>query len=250
MSALALAGWPLAAAALAGAALLRARLARTLRLVAEAGHELRGPLCAARLGLHALAREDASTARRVAAVDLELRRAGLALDDLAASPRGRRSRDCLELLDVGDLVAEAAGTWRPLAHAHGTDLTVEPPGAPALVRADPARLAQACGNLVANAVEHGAAPVCVRVSAVGGRVRVEVTDGGPGLPDPVPELIAAARGGRGRRGHGLAIAAGIAERHGGRLAAAPTAVGARLVVELPAAGGAELTPARRSPFRS
>jgi signal transduction histidine kinase len=249
VTALAVAGWPLAAAALACAALLRARLARILRLVAEAGHELRGPLCAARLGLHALAREDAPTAPRVAAVDLELRRAGLALDDLVASLRGRRSRDRVELLDVGRLVAEAAGTWEPLAHSRGSDLIIEPPGAPALVRADPARLAQACGNLVANAVEHGAAPVRVRVRAVGNRVRVEVTDGGSGLPDAVPELIAAARGGQARRGHGLAIASGIAERHGGRLAAAPSATGARLVVELPAAGGAELRP-RRSPFRS
>jgi signal transduction histidine kinase len=249
VTALALAGWLLAAAALAGAALLRVRLARTLRLVAEAGHELRGPLCAARLGLHALAREDAP-APRVAAVDLELRRAGVALDDLAASSRGRRARDRVELLDVGRLVAEAAGTWEPLAHAHGSDLIVEPPSAPALVRADPARLAQACGNLVANAVEHGGAPVRICVRAVGDRVRVEVTDGGPGLPDPVPELIAAARDGQARHGHGLAIASGIAERHGGRLAAAPSATGARLVVELPAAGGAQPTPARRSPFRS
>jgi signal transduction histidine kinase len=68
-----------------------------------------------------------------------------------------------------------------------------------------------------------------------GRVRVEVHDAGPGLPAPVGELI---RGRRRRpRGRGLAIAAGIAERHGGRLAAAPSADGACLVLELPCADG-------------
>jgi hypothetical protein len=37
------------------------------------------------------------------------------------------------------------------------------------------------------------------------------------------------------RGRGLAIAAGIAERYGGRLSAAPSSTGARVVLELPSA---------------
>jgi signal transduction histidine kinase len=48
-------------------------------------------------------------------------------------------------------------------------------------------------------------------------------------------LAGAARGRSGRRGHGLAIAAAIAEHHGGRLAAMPAHSGARLVLDLPAA---------------
>lgn len=251
MSTLAWAGWPVAAAGLACAVLLRARLARHHWLVAEAGHELRGPLCAARLGLHLLAAADATASRRIEAVDLELRRASLALEDLAASPRGVRATERLEVLDVGDLVAAAADTWCALAQAHGAELTVESPRAPALVHGDRVRLAQACGNLVANAVEHGGAPVRVRVRAGVERVRVEVSDGGPGLEDPVVDLVAASRRrGHGPRGHGLAVAAAIAERHGGRLAAAPSATGACLVVELPAAGAVAESPRRRLPFRS
>ncbi len=106
-----------------------------------------------------------------------------------------------------------------------------PPG-----RASPAtalRLAQACGNLVANAVEHGGGLVHVRVLPAGGHVRVEVADDGPGLPAPVTALVAAARGRRSHRGHGLAIAAAIARRHGGRLTTAPAERGARVVLELP-----------------
>ena len=241
MSGLAVVGW-LAAAVCAGlVVLLQARLVRHASLVADAGHELRGPLCAARLGLHAL--EDVD---RAAAVDLELRRAALALDDLAAACRGRRAGERSQLVDVGALLDDAAEAWRPLARAFGAELAVEPLRGRALVRADPVRLAQACGNLIANAVEHGASPVRVRGRVLAGRVRVEVEDAGPGLPGPVRELVdrpgrrplwsrPVARGGP--RGRGLAIAAGIAERHGGRLAAAPSAAGACLVLELPCADG-------------
>jgi signal transduction histidine kinase len=96
------------------------------------------------------------------------------------------------------------------------------------------RLAQATGNLIANAIEHGGGDVKVVGRLEGARVRVEVTDRGPGLPAPVSQLARSARGGKGRRGRGLAIAASIARHHGGRLAAAPTERGARLVLELPA----------------
>ena len=54
------------------------------------------------------------------------------------------------------------------------------------------------------------------------------------LPAPLAVLTARARGGRGNRGRGLAIASDIAERHGGSVATAPASRGARLVLELPA----------------
>jgi len=252
-------GWIAAAGCGLLAACLHARLARHVALVADAGHELRGPLCAARLGLHGLDDEE-----RAAALDLELRRAALALDDLSAACHGRHAGERPQLVDVGALLDDAAEAWRPLARAFGAELAVEPLRGRALVHADPVRLAQACGNLVANAVEHGASPVRVRGRVLGGRVRVEVHDAGPGLPGPVRDLIG--RPSRGRlggsdsgaprhagpparlggwsvrsagapRGRGLVIAARIAERHGGRLAAAPSASGACLVLELPSADG-------------
>jgi signal transduction histidine kinase len=242
MSGVASLGWIAAGICGALAALLQARLVRHTALVADAGHELRGPLCAARLGLHAFEDEV-----RAAAVDLELRRAALALDDLAAACHGRRAGEHAQLVDVGALLDDAAEAWRPVARAFGAELAVEPLRGRALVRADPVRLVQACGNLVANAVEHGASPVRVRGRVLAGRVRVEVHDAGPGLPGPVRDLVeGSGRGsvwrrstkpGRSGRGRGLAIAAGIAERHGGRLAAAPCARGACLVLELPCADG-------------
>jgi len=210
------------------------RRRRCLVLVAQASHELRGPLCAARLGLHGLGGEGAGA--RVAAIDLELRRAALALDDLAAAPRGHRAAERAGAVELGALLGEAFEAWHALAVARGVALEVEPPQGPVVVHADRLRLAQACGNLVANAIEHGGGAVHVRTRAAGaGRARIEVTDGGPGLPAPIGELVSAARGRHARRGHGLALAAGIAERHGGRLTTAPSPRGARLVLELPAA---------------
>ena len=232
-AALAVAGWAAALAALGDAAGLRASMARRLALVAQAAHELRGPLGAALLGLHGVV-SDAAGRRRVAAVELELRRAGLALADLDAAPRGRRAPDRAEAVDVGALLAEAVDAWRPLACAFATELIVDDRAAHVLVRADRLRLTQAVGNLVLNALDHGAAPVRIRVHPAGGRERIEVRDHGPGLPAPIAALtgdgLHAAR-----RGHGLAIAARAVRRHGGRLLTAPVSSGACVALELPRA---------------
>jgi signal transduction histidine kinase len=232
------------------ASLLHVRDRRQLVHAARARHEVRGPLCTAQLALDGLERS-----ARVEAIGLELRRAALALDDLAARPRrdvtpvvdvarrrrasfpvvdaARRRRESFPVVDAARVLADAALVWRSLAAAHGAALSVEP--SPARVAGDPLRLTQACANLVANAVEHGGGHVRVTSSAAGGRVRIEVADLGGGLPAPLPELVATARGRRSPRGHGLAIAAAIAERHGGRLIQIPEARGTHLVLDLPEA---------------
>jgi signal transduction histidine kinase len=230
-----LGGWAVALAAVAAFLVLWRGRDRRLALVAEAAHELRGPLCAARLGLHALESAGEPVAGRAAAVELELRRAGLALEDLQAAPRGRRTGERLEVLDAGALVTGVATGWSTIARSHGARLRIERVAGPALVRADRLRLAQALGNLVANAAEHGGGEVLVGVAVERGRVRIEVADDGPGLPAPVSELAAAGRDRHGPRGHGLAIARRISERHGGRLLTAPAVRGARLVLDLPLA---------------
>jgi len=232
-SALAVAGW-LAALAAGGVALsLQRELARRAELVARACHEVRGPLAAARLAIHLVERQGRA-APQVHAVDLELRRAARTLDDLDAARTGRQLRDRADLVEVGGLVREAVAAWRPVAVARGVRLRLEPPAGGAAVRGDRARLAQACENLLANAIEHGGGTVELRARADAGRVRIEVRDDGPGLPAPVAELARRPRAGRGPRGRGLAIAADIAARHGGRLAAAPSSRGARVALDLPA----------------
>ncbi len=231
--------WLLASVGLGLGAVFRAQLGRRRELVARACHELRGPLTAAHLALHAGARHGAAPPARLAAIGRELERAAMALDDLAAARDGRRAPDRDEPVDVGDLLAYQLTTWRDVAGVFGCRVELVEPRAGAVVRGDRVRLAQAVGNLVANALEHGDGRVELQARAQGDRVRIEVADEGPGLPAPVGRLTRRPRAGRGRRGRGLAIAADIADRHGGRLVAAPTARGARVALELPAwRGGA------------
>jgi signal transduction histidine kinase len=210
-----------------------------MEAVARACHELRGPLAAARLGLSLGERIGELSPGRLRAIDTELGRATLALDDLAdlrgGSPRLRE----LDRVDVTSLLAESVEAWQGSAAAAGVSLRVASCDAGAAVWGDRLRLAQATGNLIANALEHGGGAVVVRGSARHGLVRIVVSDLGPGLPAPVGELCRRTRRGRGARGRGLAIAAAVVRAHGGRLASAPSQQGARVVLELPTAAGGQ-----------
>ena len=234
---LAVGAWALAVLALAVATGAELRRTRRMEMVARAAHELRGPITAARLGVGLGVRRGGLAALPLRAVELELERAALALEDFASAtggcPAGLRFRE----VDLGALLADCAEAWRPAAIARGGGIDLSWPAGATVVHGDRLRLAQALDNLIANAIEHGggAVEVCGRMDT--GYVRVEVTDDGPGLPAPVAELSRRARRGRESRGRGLAIASTVAHEHGGRLASAPTDRGARLLLELPLAGG-------------
>ncbi len=230
------AGWLAAIVALLVAAAAWRATGTRLEAIARASHELRGPITAVRLGVEHGVRIGEMSVPRLRAIELELERASEALDDLGRAGDGGRAS---EPVDVEQLLEQSADALRTLAAARGAELHVSWSGRPAYVRGRRVRLGQAVGNVIANAIEHGAGPVEVRGRADRIAVRVEVSDAGPGLPAPVATLAAGARRGRGRRGRGLAIAATIAKDHGGRLAAAPSDRGARLVLELPLAPGAE-----------
>ncbi|MCW3012392.1 MAG: histidine kinase, partial [Solirubrobacterales bacterium] len=117
----------------------------------------------------------------------------------------------------------------------------------ALVLGDPDQLRQVLANLVRNALVHtpADAAIAVRVERAGDRVRLEVRDGGPGLPPGDPTRLfdrfwrsegAGRQKGRAGAGLGLAIVAGIAAAHGGSVRAQDVPEGgASFVVELPAA---------------
>ena len=226
--------WALAAAGLLLALAAAHELHRRRELVARACHELRGPLTAVRLSLATMERRREAPPERLAVLDLELRRAGLALDDFAAARSGRRAIDRSEPIEVAELLEEQLESWHVVAQAFDSRVVLNGRLPGALVAGDRLRLAQAIANLVANALEHGRGQVQLSARTTGRRwVLIEVADDGPGLPASVADLTRRARGGRGRRGRGLAIAGEIAERHGGRLSAVPCERGARIAIELP-----------------
>lgn len=233
--ALGISGWLLAVTGIGTAAVIRIRLSRHAEAVARACHEVRGPLTAVRLGLEPAASARRLTHSRLRAIELELGRAGVALDDLAAARMQRRPAQ-LEPVELGRLVAASVDAWRPVALAQGASLTLEATPRPLWVLGERLRLAQAVGNLLANAIEHGGGAIVVRLGGSMETVRVEVADDGPGLPAPLDQLVhrRRKRDRRSERGHGLGIACRIAEAHRGRLAAPSGERGASLVLELPA----------------
>ena len=190
-----------AAARAAGARRARRRRRRPTSAAALPGARRAGEPRAARAAVRRPPRparpggDDAPA--RVAAIDLELRRAALALDDLAAAPQ---RAPCARAGGHGRAGRAARRGRRGVAGAGAARaaiaLALEPPSARCVVHADRLRLAQACGNLVANAIEHGGGAVRVRTRVADGHARMEVTDAGPGLPAPVAELVGAARGRR------------------------------------------------------
>jgi signal transduction histidine kinase len=234
-SALLLAGWPVAVAAAVAAAMVGRAHARRRAAVAEACHELRGPLAAVGLGLALEGRQGRLPAARLRAIELELGRAAAALEDLEAPPRRAAAPACGVPVRLRALLEDSVEAVRAAADARGVELRLRWSGPDGFVMGDRPRLACATGNLIANAIGHGGGAVEVSGRLVPGFVRIEVSDHGPGLDAPIARLIRRARPGD-RHGHGLRIAHAIAVAHGGRLASAPSERGARLVLELPAHG--------------
>jgi two-component system OmpR family sensor kinase len=116
-----------------------------------------------------------------------------------------------------------------------------------MVLGDESRLRQIAANLVMNALRHAGpqARVDVRARTQDGWALFEVADDGVGMPPEVAERVfepffqasgdaESSAGAMATTGLGLAIAAGIAEAHGGsiRLETAP-GQGALFVVRLP-----------------
>ena len=224
---------------------LEAALDHERRFVDDASHELRTPLALLRTELevalrHPRSRDELERALRSAAEDAE-RLSRLAEDLLlfARSDEGRLPVRCVEV-GAKKLLDDVAARFWSRAREADRAMRVDVSGDPK-VDADPARIEQALGNLVANALAYGAGAVVLSARAEDGRVELHVTDEGPGVPpDFLPRAFDRfsradeARGGGGT-GLGLAIVDLIARAHNGRagLANRPGA-GADAWISLPA----------------
>jgi signal transduction histidine kinase len=126
----------------------------------------------------------------------------------------------LEPVDVAELLDGVRRGFAPRAGDHGVALAIRAPEDLPLT-ADSVRLGQALGNLVDNALRHGAGSVGLVVERGDGRVALHVRDDGDGFPDDFLDSAferfsrADVARGRGGAGLGLAIVQAIARAHGG-----------------------------------
>ncbi len=204
---------------------LRRAYDRERRFVADASHELRTPVAVIKTELEgALRRAPADPELRealAAAVEECDHLAQLAEDLLVLARAGDGALPVRpRALEAAELLEGVRLRFAARAAERGREIVVDAAGGLAL-SADEQRLGQALGNLVDNALRHGAGTVTLRARVGGGTVALEVADEGPGFP---PELAGRAferfaRGDeartRGGAGLGLAIVRAIAEAHGG-----------------------------------
>lgn len=195
---------------------------RQRRFVADASHDLQGPLTAQRLSLElALASPEAAD-KDVLRDDVlgatgQMERLVGDLLVLASVDEGVRAH--VVAVDLEEIVLEEA-----MRSASAGAVLIDTSHVSAgPVQGNPGELRRIVRNLLDNAVRHARSRVELRVYEADGRVRMEVADDGPGVPETERELIfqrfqrgdpARTRGAAGT-GLGLAIARSLAERADG-----------------------------------
>ena len=225
---------------------LEAGIARERSFVADASHELRTPLALLKTELELALRrprppEELHEALRSAADEVDrLTRLAEDLLVLARADEGglplRRSA-----VSVQDVVESVARRFAGRAAADGRELDIVSSSNGSVV-VDRLRLEQALGNLVDNALRHGAGEIRIEIERSPDVVELRVSDEGSGFPQTfLPRAFDRfaradeARGG-GSTGLGLAIVDAVARAHGGEAGARNQPGGGAVVwLTLPAA---------------
>lgn len=208
---------------------LDAQLADRERIVAAMAHDLRTPLT----GLRLRAEQAPPAARQRMVEDIERMEAMIA--DVIDYSHSRQPRQA-ERIDIGELtrscVDEAALSG--VARFDGEAAVV-------WVQGDPMKLRRAIANLISNAQKYGGEAL-VSVTANGDRLKVQVEDNGPGIPEadidrlmePFQRGEASRNRSTGGSGLGLTVARDVALYHGGALVLANRAEGGlRAILDLP-----------------
>jgi two-component system, OmpR family, sensor kinase len=214
------------------------------RFFADASHELRTPLASLRanaeLYQQGALRSPDEVDEVMDRIVLETRRMGRLIDDMLRLARlGQRPAQSAEPVDLTALVAGCAERVRIADPARTWQVRI----ADGLATVgDEELLRRAIDNLLMNVLVHTPGDTVGTITACesGGRVSIEVSDDGPGVPpDKLPHIFerfyrVGARAGSPGSGLGLAIAAEIASAHGGAAQAGPAVPhGVRIRLVLP-----------------
>lgn len=160
-------------------------------LIASVSHELRTPLTAV-VDFSELLRDKASTLSHTEQSELVDSIANEALDistiveDLLAVARSELGVLNLEMgpIDVCAQVDQVLDLW-----PEERSIRLELPVGEVVAFADPVRLRQILRNLIVNALRYGGGTVWVKVAKHGSLARVDISDNGPGIPEPDRERI-------------------------------------------------------------
>ena len=219
--------------------------------VANASHELRSPLTSIRAAAETLESDadDPDAARHfVGLIARNAERLQHLVDDMLELSRieSRELNMNIEMLDLPPLMERVLAQHQARAQKKDIALGCEALGS-APVRADRSALEHVLGNLVDNALKYcpEGAQVHVRASVENGRVRVAVSDNGPGIAPPhlerIFERFYRVDAGRSRElggtGLGLAIVKHLVEAMGGAVTVeSRVGAGSTFSFTLPAGG--------------
>ena len=211
------------------------------RFVADASHELRGPLAALRADLEISVTHPERTSWPDVARDTltDVERLQHLTDDLLLLARlySNRARQHVQV-DIAEIMTEAADAIR----RDDLDLQVMGADVPMIVVGDPEQLHRMIRNLMHNAEEHAQQCITIALTNEGSTVRLQFTDDGPGVPTELRGVVferfvrldTARTRDTGGTGLGLAIVADVVASHHGSITVADSVPhGATFIVELP-----------------
>ncbi len=228
--------------------------------LAMLAHELRNPLAPIRNAAHTLALLGTGDDRVRWVAGVVERQVGLMtrlVDDLLDVSRITSGKITLQLatVSVAAVLAQAVEAARPPAESRGQTLEVDVSADVGWVDGDPARLAQAVGNLLDNAIKYteDGGRLQLRARAEADEVVIVVEDSGIGIdPAVLPHVfdlfIQADRSLERRQGGlglGLTLVHRLVEMHGGRVEAASAGpgLGSAFTIRLPRVAGEAPEPA-------
>lgn len=225
--------------------LLAARVTELDRFAGRMAHDVLSPLDTIAIGLSLIGRHaDATAVPHIERTRRALQRVKQLVDGLLTFARSGARPDAGANCALSEVLADVASDAGLIAREKGITMVVEP--CPEMnVACSAAVLTSILQNLVQNAIRYmGEQPVrriAVRANAIDQRVRIEVEDSGPGIPEDLHSTIFEPFS-RGRHetgdgvGLGLATVKRLTEAHGGNVGVrSRVGVGTVFSIELPLA---------------
>lgn len=217
------------------------------QMTADIAHDLRTPLTVLSGYLEAM--EDGTLAPTPSRLQM-MRQEVVVLQRLVADLRTLSLADAGRLalykepVAIGELLAQVQSAYQHQAGQQAVALVVNSAEKIPPVSLDAARIQQALGNLVSNALQHTSGDGRIMLAAKAGDAAIEISvaDTGSGIPaDDLPHIFnrfyradSSRQEGQGGSGLGLAITKSIVAAHGGDIAVASTlGNGTRFAITLP-----------------